>query len=382
MTRKPEKNTPLVALTDHRLEDSSKISFEFRICPLKDPRTSETRQYLLHQSNSKIYEVQSVSHPKSSEYSSFFVSNQVISNKDLHTITPVDPLYFLLSHFEQEEKWQPWDQMVQSISIPQAILEGLEKTQLKHVFEVNDSYGNDLILYKLKHHLVLSWLEKKVENIKRFVMYQMDIGRNKKEMDLTHNSGAVSSSFHLGDTRTNTNQEEEAHVVSTEGDSGECISTIASNTSNLTPSEQNFLLKSSLQIICEYLSPFWTSKLLAHYKLSEVDLHPIKKSMEGATTTHSPMTETLHNLTPTSSTTSSSISQTYMSNDSVMSEADKLLHYTMGESGNSFNEAENLVEAKKRKLEATKSVALKKLEKVNTKGMKSMMSFFGSAKKK
>jgi len=65
--------------------------------------------------------------------------------------------------------------------------------------------------------------------------------------------------------------------------------------------------------------------------------------------------------------------------DSGMSEADKILQYTMGSGGGGTLDDEDKMKKKKLSL---KSVALKRLEKTNTKGMKTMGSFFSVKKKK
>ena len=386
---KKKENTPIVAVIDHRNENggskalsTTAATLAFQVCPLQDPCINEeTRQFLSNNdstvspSNSnqitRIFEVQSISHPKSLDHASFFVSNRVISNMDLHVVTPVDPLYLLLSHFHDEEKWQPWDQLVQSKSIPQIVLKGIEqdKTQLKHFFEINDSYGDDLILYKFKHDLVLSWLQKKVDRIKAFLTLQMEITQEKEQ---GQNIGAFSSSFHLSHTQKT-------------GDSSESSETLPSS---LTPSSQSdttlcrtedsiLLTKSAAQIISEYISPFWQTKLLERLELSEHDLYPVKMSSVSGIESDS-QTCTSHTVTPPSSS-SSSMSQKRSLHQVNMSEADKLMQYTMGESGSASGENDKV--PKKKKIEVQTS-ALKSLKKVNTKGMKSMMSFFGGATKK
>jgi hypothetical protein len=398
MSRKRE-NTPVVSLIDNRsASTSSSTSSAFKVCPLKDPcnTDNETRQFLVvsndpttmttmpsnddksTSAHSSIYEVQGLSHPKSFEYSSFFVSNRVISNKDLHVVTPVDPLYFLLTHFTEEEKWQPWDQLVQSKSIPQIVLKGIEqdKTQLKHFFVMNDSYGDDLILYKFKQGLALNWLNKKMDRIQTFLIQQMNILQEKERIEQSKNIGAFSSSFHLPPRAEQTRENETTDTSSLSSSTA----SVPKHDILLSPNDTLALTKSAAQIICEYLSPFWQKKLLVHLQLSEMDLHPVKKASEvvhidSIAPTCSP---TSHAVTPPSS--SSSASQKRSLQQINISEADKLLQYTMGESSAS-GDKDKETEAKKKKLEA-KTTALKRLEKVNTKGMKSMMSFFGGATKK
>jgi hypothetical protein len=384
---KKKENTPIVAVIDHRNENggskalsTTAATLAFQVCPLQDPCINEeTRQFLSNNdptvspSNSnqitRIFEVQSISHPKSLEHASFFVSNRVISNMDLHVVTPVDPLYLLLSHFQDEEKWQPWDQLVQSKSIPQIVLKGIEqdKTQLKHFFEINDSYGDDLILYKFKHDLVMSWLQKKVDRIKAFLTLQMDIVQEKKQFQ---NIGAFSSSFHLSHT-----QKTEDSSESSETSPSSLTPSPQSGTTLCHPEESILLTKSAAQIISEYISPFWQTKLLERLELSEHDLHPVKMSSVSGKESYS-QSCTSHTVTPPSS---SSMSQKRSVHQVNMSEADKLMQYTMGESVSASGENDKV--PKKKKIEVQTS-ALKSLKKVNTKGMKSMMSFFGGATKK
>jgi hypothetical protein len=401
---KKRENTPFVAIIDNRDGESkaSCATLAFHICPLQDPCCSTSnstsneettpRQYLsnnepnMNPSNAnqatRIFEVQSISHPKSLEHASFFVSNRVISNMDLHVVTPVDPLYLLLSHFKDEEKWQPWDQLVQSKSIPQIVLKGIEqdKTQLKHFFEINDSYGDDLILYKFKHELVLSWLQKKINRIQTFLTLQLDIAREKEQMEQRNNIGAFSSSFHLSHITEKTEESETSEASS----HPPSLTPSSQSDTTINPEDQRILKKSAVQIICEYLSPFWQTKLLERLELAEGDLHQVKTNVGRNESNISQQTcpPSTHAVTPPSSSSELSMNSQKRSLHQVnMSEADKLLQYTMGESAGASGEVDKGVEAKKKKLEA-KTSNLKRLEKVNTKGMKSMMSFFGGATKK
>lgn len=375
-----------------------------------------------------IYEIQTLPHSTSEDYSSFFVGSRVISNPSLHLISRVDPLYLLLSYFESEVQeehlesgkkerknvkaktftWQPWNQICQSKNIHPSIQQVLKenKSQLKHFFQVNDSFGSndngdqsndgenidDLILFKFSSDKVLKWLKRKIKSVESILEKQSKSRRSyeqkiKKddERNRKRNGGAFSSSFILPSTSSSSSsndkkshlllgKEQEQHKDST--DSAVVMSNVI-----LTKEDQQMISRSSIQIICEYISPSWQKRLIHALDLKMTDVFESSKSSsttiknDQPTNFISPQNKnqpTPMTVTPTSRTKSITTK--------TLTEADKLLQYTTGGGGGSgkdnHDEDEN---KKKRKIQGAQSVGLKKLQKVNTKGMKSLASFFGPA---
>lgn len=357
-----QKGNPFVAMVDcrPRTEDNAARSIvPSSLLDIKDPCTGEKRQYLTTKSKKRkpsVFEIQSLPHPRSDDYSAFFVQSRVISNPHMHMVTPVDPLYLLLPYFTSQEKWQPFDQLIQSKQIPSEQIDCLDMKQLKHLFEVNDAYGDDLILYRFSKEKTMTWLQKKLNKVQEFLKAQFLLKQQRKVVDERNTGGAFNSSFNLGGSDDSTQEEKN------ECDDVQC---------RIDTDDERQIKYYAVQIICEYLSDFWRKEFLTAQAMDESTLG-LKKSTKAKSETQSK--EVKPEVTSTSSINSSSDNQLF--SNPAMSEADKLMHYTMG-SGESNTEEQK---TKKRK-EAPKSVGLKSLSKVNTKGMKSMKSFF-SAKPK
>lgn len=435
---------PFVALLD--LQNGSNQKHNFSIIQMNDPCTGiEHRQYLTttltekgndnHNQTSitsdvtkkdrkrkNIYEVQSLSQSKANTYSSFFVGSRVVSNPSLHLIHRIDPLFLLLPYFELnsngpniKQTWQPWQQICASRNINTTIRQIVheDKSQLRHFFQINDTMAeddnqDDFILYKFQNEKVSKWLGAKVHRVESTLTKQLKSRREyeqrvreqtKKE---NGDNGAFSSSFVLSEHKDDSNNDKEADDDDGEdrkqlnNDKGADISLESKSPIiiNLTKEEEKQILRSSLQIICEYISPQWQTKLLKSFELDVDDVLNSKnaksKSKEEKQLRGSSSPD---NVTDSLTSTETPSSSPPAFSDRQMTEADKLLHYTMGGGGgataggtNGASNGGNSTNDKKRKNQQAKSVGLKRLQKVNTKGMKSLSSFFspssGKSKKK
>lgn len=351
-----EECNSFVAIVDNHRSPGSTMP-PSSVLPILDPCTGDKRQYLGQKAVKKntelrhIYEVQSLPHARSSRstYGSFFIDSHVVSNPNLHLVTPMDPLYLLLPYFEAGDKWQPWNQIAHSKNIPSEILQAINTDQLRHLFKVNDSLGDDMILYKFEKEKALKWLNKKMQKVQNFLAGQfLSNEKNEKNHEIK-NVGAFSSSFHLSES---SEQNDSVIIPNKQND-------IASNgVRDLAPSEKEMVHRSAAQVICEYLSDQWKGHFLTNRGLAPRSLSEKKQK---SNTTESPTTDRKTNLEVVTPTSTSS-KRPYQSG-SIMSEADKLMQYTMG-----TNEADTQEKSSKKMKEMPKSVGLKRLSKVNTKG--------------
>jgi hypothetical protein len=460
------KDKPFVALIDlhHQQRKEQQPNSQngmnrkqkFSIIELNDPCNGiEKRQYLTTNtelgSNKKtstststdVYEIQSLPHAKSNNYSSFFIGSRVVSNPCLHLVSRIDPLFLLLTYFQplslpepesqnvqcqthREQKWQPWNQICQSRNIDSNIQQAIQenKLQLRHLFQVNDSLvtsdddnNEDMILYKFQSELALKWLRAKVHNVqsmleKQFKLYQHHDQRIKEEEKAMNGNsdGAFSSSFVLPEaisssqssnntTTTDTESIDNEGKTSNDDDDDDNKKEDDDNVVRLTPSitvemtkeEEIQILKSSIQIICEYLSPSWQTKLVSfldmdinHVLKTKTASSQSRKEKKASSSNSSPSGENnrlASTITPASSSSSLSPQSAMPTQHSSMSESDKLLQYTMGGggsgSGGTNGDNKDNPKDKNKISQRAKTVGLVKLQKVNTKGMKSLSSFFG-----
>jgi hypothetical protein len=299
------------------LENASVIS-------LPHPSTGETQHFITIHKN--VYEMQSLSRP----YGSFLVGSRIISNGALHIMTRIDPLFFILSNIsrtkQQHLQWRPLDQL----EVPSGIT--VELSQWKHLCVVKN-LEEDLILYKFSPERALQWLVKKQEAA--FAILRLQLLDSKHSMEKENLGGAFSNSFQLADDEKK--QEEPATLETT----------TTTTPGHLSCTERVSLKEESVSVVCEYLSEEWQKKLRNHFGMQA-------------------FAEKTTNKRPRSS---------WESNPG-QDDANQLLAFTMGSAGSSSSKEEDV-----KKKDPAKSAGLKRLAKVNTKGMKSLSNFFGAKKK-
>mmetsp|Transcript_19097 Transcript_19097/g.23504 ORF Transcript_19097/g.23504 Transcript_19097/m.23504 type:complete len:338 (+) Transcript_19097:1021-2034(+) len=284
----------------------------------------------------------------------------------------------------------------------------------------DDDDTNEMILYKFSDELVLKWLHAKLENVKSHLQTQFLWKRQQEDkIDLKNKdnddigcegdgdgNGAFSSSFVLSEQHSHNSKRQDKNDIDNgngnddkhENKNDQKLNTKpSSNTLQLTTMEKTKILHSATQIICEYLSCTWRQKLLSSLDLKDYHLQKsiLKKRIKDnrdndkkrkekeqmSISISSPDTA----IPPDASATTSTSHQVTPLRIPLpkMSEADKLLHYM---SGGGTHDGENVIGAtetkKKSNIQNSKSVGLKRLQKVNTKGMKSLASFFGPPSKK
>jgi len=413
------------------------------IVALPDPSTGDARDYLVipasNTSNSSardarsvdIYEVQGCTGP--SKYGSYFVGSRVVSDGTLRVATRVDPLFFVLAAVEAKMKqaadentgtsdpksktgprWQPLDQLLADVAptVQDALRnastnsalssdEVIDK-QMRNLFHMTDQYGEDMILYKFDEKIALSWL--KAKHARALAAAKAGILRaslrdevqKSESAKLGGGGGAFSSAFNMGDDEEEEEkkEEEEATAVAVT-QSPSCsqgttvLSPATADVVMLSKDDETKACAAALQLVCEYLSDDWRNKLLKELAMVEEDLlGPTSKGKKRkAAPADSEDYDDYIDLDAEEDMTKPP-SKWDSGNDAV----DKLQQIARGVDGcggaagstNTIMMDEEEREKAKKKEENmnAKSMGLKKLAKVNTKGMKTLSSFFGGGAKK
>ena len=393
------------------LQPSSDLP-QFNIISLQDPSnnddgasTTSMREYMIVSCNKSsalsttsntssqynIYEIQTVL-PHSGKYASHFIGSRIISNPALHVTTRIEPLFFALAHFqrimskdeasaEQLSKWQPWDQALNDIPTP--ILRALnldtklsingisEVGQLGHLLDISDMCGDDLILCKFSEERTLKWLVAKYEKSvvalrKRF--HEKKVRGEEKSQELSNmagGSGAFSSSFNMevDEKKTEDNSEKEKDSDIKDGDKAD--------ESTLSEVEEHHIKVGALQLICDYIPTEWRKKLGKEVGIAEEEWAG-KKKIKTSASSHSNDDGASAGEKRSRSSWEGSIGQ---------EDADALYQYTQG-GGGGGNSSSVITPADKADVKNAQSMGLKRLAKVNKKGMKSLTSFFGASKTK
>eukprot|EP00536_Pseudo-nitzschia_multiseries_P003359 jgi/Psemu1/185621/e_gw1.51.54.1 len=320
---------------------------------LKDPGTGDLREYAILSSKSAaedmyIAEIQTIP----SDFSSFIVGRHIVKDGDLYVINRVDPLFFYLAtqaiedhgsgsagnNSQQEprkQSWQPYDQFLEQSNLSSEVARCISEQQLQHICSVFD---NDELYFKFNFQKSLDWLKKKQERILKSLISQEERRRkiNEEKYSLLgaknddSMGGSVSSNFNFGNP---------IGIVSPPASKEKKVDTT-------TKLDTKALTTESLQIICNYLNDSWSKKFVEHvgYTMDQV-----------------------------TNTTKSKMTASENSNDSKRAAPAVLTEDDL--TGSSANKAA----ASKKDREAARTSGNKRLAKVNTKGMKSIGSFFGAA---
>jgi len=332
-----------------------------------------------------IYEIQTIL-PHSGKYASYFVGSRIVSNPALHVTTRVDPLYFALAHLQRQrnnnnsssqlEKWQPWDQALGDVPAPvlRALnldpnlnIDGMDGVgQLGHLFDVSDMCGDDLILCKFSEERTLKWLvakfERSVEGLRRRLREKKRraVQKSHELKSMQGGAGAFSSSFAMAEE-----DEEPKSDASKEKEKGNDVTD-----DTLTKEEEQSIRVGALQLICGYIPSEWSGKLAKEAGLTEEDLTGKKKTKSSTTKKEGEDNHVSSEKKRPRSSWEGNIGQ---------EDADALLQFTTGAGGGG---SKVITPGDKKEVRNAQSVGLKRLAKVNTKGMKSLTSFFGAGKKK
>ncbi|KAL7461936.1 hypothetical protein ACHAXS_002345 [Conticribra weissflogii] len=398
-------------------EDISR-SYQFSIASLPQPggnydegitenqcATPSMREYMLvssrnGQSAIDIFEIQRAL-PHNGKYASHFVGSRVVSNGSLHVTSRMDPLFFALAHFHRTmssnigtasdgkidtrlQKWQPWDQAL--ADLPPVVLRALnldpklslksvnDAGQLAHLLDVSDMCGDDLILCKFSEDRTLKWLVKKYESAAdalrtRILDHKVREVKRRNSVTKSNDSGgngAFCSSFHIGEEDQESMEEEK------KAESQNHLNQLDHLT--LTKEENMSVRLGAMQLIGEYLPRLWAEKLSSELLMPEADWVGKKKAI----TSSEPEAEGGN--IDVAQSSGQKRSRSSWEGNLGQEDADNLLQYTLGSVGR--DPASVITPSGKSEVANAKSSGLKRLAKVNTKGMKSLASFFGATKRR
>ncbi len=333
MTMTTPDNTKWIVAICAKVFAKDQIS-RSELIQLKDPSTAELRQYVLIQNNGQpqIIETQSLE----ADFSSFLVGRHVVKDGNLYVFNPVDPLFFVLQGScesqRQSTTWQSFDQTLERL-VPDQIVRGcVMQSQLGHLCQTlcNDQTDN-VTFFKFSETKALSWLEKKRERVYQCMLDQEKqhqlrrqalLARRPQGSSTNRAGGSVSSTFFVP---------EDPIVSLTSPINGEEV---------IPHSTLQRLKMESLQIVCNYLSEYWTEKLIESVKVPQDKVFASSLIISNQATTINT------GVVLTSTTTPTKVTPIPM------------------------------------KVEAARSVANKRLEKVSKRGMSALTSFFGPPKKK
>ena len=277
----PEKNASnmLVALFQPTADDAAMTNSgegrppaPLEIHPLPDPSNGEIRPYLvLHsaeQSHTTLYEITAVQN-ELNDYHSFAVDNTIVANGTLHTISPVDPLFWLLTDENltagansnsatvtdtaastQQQQWQPLAQITKKYN--SNVTRCIPAEQYQHIFA--EYLVDDETFCKFSVDKAVQWLQAKQKAVEKVLLRQLERDQQLKEQHTTSNtisngSGAFESGFNLGE------EEEKSNENST---------TLLNDpvAEKRAAQQRRKAIHESIQVVGNYLSVKWKARFL------------------------------------------------------------------------------------------------------------------------
>lgn len=363
------------------------------------------------------------------DFSSFLVGRHVVKDGSLYLMNRVDPLFFYLSAQDPPNKinekgcnssppaklpWQPFDQIrlmevsakADSSSSPQSssspspssslreeqLRQAISEEQLKHLCI---TFRNDDVTYfRFDPSKALHWLQRKQERVLQCLIQQTRDRKRASAERYTHstvrnnnnNNDVDSNGIHGRQTKITTNANHGGAVSDTfympeedpmatlpsslDGTGG--TTTDSGGSGNISSSrscydvshaEMEQLKAESVQILCSYLNEGWVKEFVHHLGLTTTQV------------TNGTLTSSPPSSLPTSSSPSTSHKENKQDHHSNTSRTSTPNIDPTGNVGRNNNS--NIATAHTKPMSISRTVGNKRLEKVKTKGMKPISSFFG-----
>jgi hypothetical protein len=363
-----------------------------RIIFLKDPGTGDYRDYIIMTTTTNnsvdnkqecqyLIEIQDLP----SDYSAFLVGRHIVKDGNLYLLSRIDPLFFFVASQEHhllqsqtiKKSWQPMEQCLEELDVhskqpllPRDIHPVITQEQLLNVCL---SFENDNVTYlRFDVNKTLKWLQRKHERLWQCLIrqdqYEQQQQRQANSVNHLKNGNNDDDYFYMPVEDETNHPTTPSQVGHNQNDS----SSTTTNNNNDSPlvvlSDTQALKIQSLQILCNYLTKAWAQKLVDYLGFSMDQIYPHKQRHNQINKSQASNNDSPNNMV-TSVAVASDIGYTIQRviEEGVISDA--------------VMEKKELL---RKQTESLPTLAHKRLAKVNTKGMKSITSFFSvpPAKKK
>jgi ribonuclease H2 subunit B len=322
-----------------------------------------------------LLEIQAHAENAQVQPASWLIDNAVVKDGIIYVATPIDPLYMLLSALDAAaggsgassstaESTGAFCDIADVITGSLASLLELPHCSagLAHVCDVKDRFGTRMVRFSAAK--TLQWLRQKVERTARALQKLGDAtGAGSASTGEGVALAATSSSFTIAAPRSST------PVLST------AVSTDSSSLASALSLERppsEFQLMTAIGLVGDYIDARRFDALCAAFKFTADEIaHRRRKGVASAAASSSSGTGS-----PLAFASSGGHSSPFASPALAASvDLDPSAYHSAGGGGSAADEAE-----KRKAAEKAQTLASKKLAKVDTKGMKSLSSFFGAKK--
>jgi Ydr279p protein family (RNase H2 complex component) wHTH domain len=328
-------------------------------------------------------------------FRSFFVAGQfVVSDSNLYTLTPVDTLFWLLRDLElpvpitsnsvdttaiaitpektivNHSQWQPLNQLLASFDTTISSCLQSNTKQLNHIFATMN-LGEDEIYYKFSVEKSLQWLTRKQKAVEAVLLKQQQL-RHKSSSSHQQNErnpvenystsiGSFSKGFNLSNDHIREMNTHESLAAANDHKDGD-----NRNANDDDDSRKRQCYEESIQLVCHYLTNSWRVKFIGYLHLPNDDVLLSDNARSKKMANKKRSVDDCNNDATTASSTFSNGMPPIIS------------------ARPDFSSATYIAKDDKTKLMKSTQKAItsgaKRLQKVNTKGMQKMNSFFTAKK--
>jgi hypothetical protein len=229
---------------------------------LSHPRGGVPVMYCKQDSTHSILELQTC---QVRRHGAWFLDQRVSSDVHFYMASKIDCRFLLLPHLEAKEKYSPMDQIVPfpSEGCARVPLAWISEWKLEEICDINDSFGDDQLLYRLNRPKMLEWLRKKV------IAAATAIARQR-----TERSALLVKSRADG---FNISAQSSSSAASANPAPAASTTTDGANTSGSGSDEYDDNDKRlALQIVCDYISPTLATAVTESFGLSPREVSAAK----------------------------------------------------------------------------------------------------------
>jgi hypothetical protein len=192
-----------------------------------------------------FFELQSCSLQK---YTTWFIDQRISSSQFLYLAYKIDPKFIFLTDLEKSGvngKFSPLDQLIDRATFSFFDFSNAVEWKLDELCDINNTFGDDCLMYRYNNEKTMKWLKKKVETVSRILMNQR-LRREQRQQP----------SF-VGGFQGNVEK-----TLPTDSDFEQALLSVV-------PSVDDVRL--SVEIVSDYLSDSLMKSLLAEYNLTVED---------------------------------------------------------------------------------------------------------------
>jgi len=241
----------LVRNDDGTVNSSTSISgLSFETFP--SPRGGVPVLFCLQESKQRVLELQTVQPRRNG---CWLLDQRVCSDQFMYLATEYDARFLLLPFLEKKDKFSPMDQIVtQSPGCSRFPLHWISKWHMEEICDINDSFGPDMLLYRLNQDKVMSWLRYKVDTTSSVLAakrFEKESTRNRMKVEGFSASTSESRSII------------ESNACENIPNGGADITTSTSTKPSISSAD----IKLAVHIVCDYISMSLGTKLATSYDL-------------------------------------------------------------------------------------------------------------------